>query len=261
MESILLWDNAPGFEEGHHIPTLEYYPASKKNGKGTVIICPGGGYRGRAEHEGAGYAEFLNSIGLDAFVLQYRVSPTRFPYPLLDARRAVRYVRSNSEKYGIDPEKIAIMGSSAGGHLAALLSTYRGEIAGEGIDGIDCEDYIPNAQILCYPVTDIDSHSGSYHNLLGDAVFDADACDSVNPICICLSDAPRAFIWHTETDPAVKVTSTYKYAARLCENNVRTEMHIYPVGGHGLGLAKNEPSIARWSEDLAFWLRFNGYIK
>ncbi len=261
MEVINLWDNVPGFEEGHHYPTLEYYAANNKRGKGTVIICPGGGYVGRASHEGKGYAEFLNKIGLDAFVLEYRVAPSRFPYPLLDARRAVRYVRYNAEKFGIDTCKIAVMGSSAGGHLAALLSTYNGHIDGEGVDNIDEVDYRPNAQILCYPVTDSESHEGSYRNLLGEDCSNEKKRNSVNPIEISTSDTPPAFIWHTETDPGVKVTSTYKYAMSLRKNNVRVEMHIYPDGGHGLGLAENNSCVRRWSKDLEFWLEFNEYIK
>jgi len=168
VKVIELWDSVPGYEEGHHHPTLEYYPAENKHASGTVIIFPGGGYARRAPHEGEGYAKFLNEQGMSCFVLQYRVAPTRFPYPLLDARRAVRYVRANAEKFGIDKDKIAVMGSSAGGHLAALISTYRGEIDGEGADELDNTDCLPNAHILCYPVTDMDSHNGSYRNLLGE---------------------------------------------------------------------------------------------
>ena len=95
-----LWENVPLFS-GAHTPTLDYYKAENRKGNGTVIILPGGAYRGRAAHEGKGYAEYLNAQGLDCFVLQYRCAPTRFPYPLLDARRAMRYVRANAEKYGI----------------------------------------------------------------------------------------------------------------------------------------------------------------
>ena len=130
MDIIELWENVPGYEEGHHHPTLEFYKTENKRGRGTVVILPGGGYARRAPHEGEGYAKFLNELGLDCFVLQYRCAPTRFPYPLLDARRAMRYVRANAEKYGIDPEKIAIMGSSAGGHLAEMTATYREKLDG-----------------------------------------------------------------------------------------------------------------------------------
>ena len=126
MKDVRLWEDViPGFIEEATVPMIHYYPADKKCGKGCVVIFPGGGYSGRAAHEGQGYAEFFAKNGIDSFVVDYRVKPTLFPYPLLDARRAVRYVRANAEKYGIDPEKIAVMGSSAGGHLAALVSTYK----------------------------------------------------------------------------------------------------------------------------------------
>ena len=258
MKTIELWDKVPGYEEGHHHPTLEYYPAENKKGRGTVIIFPGGGYARRAPHEGEGYALYLNSLGLDCFVLEYRVAPSRFPYPLLDARRAVRYVRKNAEEFGIDGDKIAVMGSSAGGHLAALISTYRKPIDGEGVDSLDGVDCMPNAQILCYPVTDMDSHNGSYRNLLGENA--SQICEEYNPIALVSSDTPQAFIWHTETDKTVKVESTYKYAAALRAVDIRTEMHIYPTGWHGMGLAEQVPSAARWSSALTFWLTFIGFI-
>lgn len=258
METIELWKSVPGYEEGHHHPTLEYYKAENKKGHGTVVILPGGGYSKRAPHEGEGYANFLNGIGLDCFVLQYRVAPTRFPYPLLDARRAMRYVRANADKYGIDPEKIAIMGSSAGGHLAEITSLYSGAIDGEGYDELDDVPYKPNAQILCYPVTDFDSHNGSYNNLLGERR--CEMMELVNPIAIARSDAPPAFIWHTETDATVKLESTLRYVARLHSLNVRCELHVYPDGRHGLGLAPDNPIVSRWSKDLEFWLAMMGYM-
>ena len=258
MEAIKLWDDAPGYVEGSEIPTLEYYKAEECRADGTVIICPGGGYGRRAPHEGEGYAKFLNSIGMNCFVLEYRVAPNRFPIPLLDARRAIRYVRANAEKFGIDPGKIAIMGSSAGGHLAATAATYTLPIAGEGKDEIDKVDFLPNAQILCYPVTDYESHNGSYINLLGQSLA---GVDKLNPIRNVTPKTPPAFIWHTETDALVKVESTLKYVAALHTQNVRCELHVYPEGYHGLGLAEKFPSVARWSGDLAFWLKHIGFIQ
>ena len=121
MTTYKMWDNVPGtcLEE----PVLEYFPAENKKSDATVVILPGGAYEVRAVHEGAGYAEYFNSIGMDAFVCEYRVKPHKFPLPLLDARRAIRYVRAHAAEFGIDPAKVAVMGSSAGGHLAGLAST------------------------------------------------------------------------------------------------------------------------------------------
>ena len=170
MKVLDLWENVPALNG--ETPVLEYYPAKNKATDAAVVVFPGGGYGGRAPKEGEGYAVFLNSIGMDAYVCEYRVAPYRFPIPLLDARRAVRYVRYHAEQFGVDPDKIAVMGSSAGGHLAALVSTYKEAIDFEGADEIDGMSPIPNATILCYPVIhhpdDECCHKGSYYNLTGD---------------------------------------------------------------------------------------------
>ncbi len=258
METIKLWDIIPLYIDGEEVPALRYFPAENKQGRGTVIIFAGGAYMRRSEHEADGYARFLNGAGLDAFVLDYRILPYRYPAALIDARRAVRFVRENAEKFGIDPEKIAVMGSSAGGHLAAHVSTFRGDLTEEAHDALDATDPTPNAQILCYPVTDCQAHLGSYKNLLGEE--NVSLADSVNPILLADESAPRAFIWHTETDPHVKVTSTLVYAARLHELDVRCELHTYPEGGHGLGLADKYPSVRRWQGELLFWLGNEGYL-
>ena len=150
MQTFNLWDKTPGLCE--ETPVIEYFPAENRVSDATVVIYPGGGYGMRAPHEGKGYAEYFNSIGMDAFVCEYRVAPHYFPLPLLDARRAVRWVRHHAAEYGLDPHKVAVMGSSAGGHLAGLVSTYTAPIDFEDMDEIDREDPIPDATILCYTV-------------------------------------------------------------------------------------------------------------
>lgn len=262
-EVFSLWQSdIPGYIPGGEKPTLTYYPSSCKTSNAAVIICPGGGYRIRSDYEGRDYALFLNSLGIDAFVLDYRVAPTRFPYPLMDARRAIRLVRYNAERFGVDKNKIAVMGSSAGGHLSALLCTYRQPIEEEGQDGIDNEDYLPNGQILCYPVIDPDGHRDSFDKLLDDR-FDS-LWQSVTPSLIADGGTPPAFIWHTSSDPSVNVINTYKYAGKLRELDVPVEMHIFPIGGHGLGLADEDkrelPYVAEWSALLTNWLRLYGFI-
>lgn len=256
---FLLWENAPGLLAGEEIPILTYYPSDKKATKATVVICPGGGYRLRAPHEGEGYAKFLNAAGYDAFVVDYRVAPYRFPYPLLDARRAIRFVRHNAEKFDIDPNRIAIMGSSAGGHLSALLSTYRAELEDEGADEIDNESYLPSAQILCYPVIDRAGHFGSYENLLGPGNEEMDAL--VNPALIADEATPKCFLWHTNEDKSVDVCNSYRYVARLKELGVPVEMHIFPYGRHGLGLAPGEEHdhLRKWADLMLDWLKLIGF--
>ena len=147
VKKMSLWRNIPGLSE-ENPEIIPYIPDTKKTDI-AVVILPGGGYAIRSEHEGKGYAEFLNKNGITAFVVEYRVSPHRFPLPLLDSRRAIQWVRYYAEKYGIEKNKVLIMGSSAGGHLAALTSTYFHEINEFEInDEISKEDYVPNGQIL-----------------------------------------------------------------------------------------------------------------
>ena len=165
-----LWKKAPGDYDKK--PEIIPFIPEKKLSDAAIIICPGGGYGGLADHEGSAYAEFFAGNGITSFVLNYRVAPYRFPLPLNDSRRAIRFVRAHADEYGIDTQKIAIMGSSAGGHLSALTSTYKGLLPNEDLDETDKQDSIPNAQILCYPVIISPdeggiSHVGSYENLLG----------------------------------------------------------------------------------------------
>ena len=249
-----MWDEIIG--EYTDEPDLEYYAAENKTTDATIIVFPGGGYSIRAEHEGKGYAEFLNSLGMDAFVVQYRVAPHSFPLPLLDARRSIRYVRKNAGRFGINPEKIGVMGSSAGGHLAALLSTYNKPIEFENIDEIDKVDYYPNFQVLCYPVINFSDndicHVGSIINLIGDGDIPQEELDPIN----CANEkTPQAFIWHTSDDSLVNVTNSLRYGEKLRSINKDFEMHIFPNGPHGLGLSKDSPYVAKWTELLQAWLK------
>lgn len=247
---------------GNDVMIHRYSPEVKK-GEGAVIIFSGGGYNHRALHEAEPYALRLNEMGIEAFVVDYRVAPFGHPIPLTDARCAVSYVRYNAQNFSIDPQKIAVMGSSAGGHLAALCATSKEEIT---IPCISPADYRPNAQILCYPVTDESSHGGSYYELIGEKNNRKYKEKDVNPIDLADKDTPPAFIWHTSSDDCVDVKGTYRYATRLSELGVPVEMHIYPVGIHGLGLATGDPKrepleyVQRWPEELQHWLKLMGWI-
>lgn len=239
-----------------------FFPNIKKS-DAVIIIFPGGGYRGRAKHEGDGYALFLAENGITAFVVDYRVAPDRFPMQLLDARRAIRFVRAHADEFGIDANKIGVMGSSAGGHLAALTATYRKNIDFENLDEIDTYDPYPNAQILCYPVicSPADkniSHKGSYMNLIGNE--DKEMEKELDPILNVSKQTPRAFIWHTSSDEGVNVINSYKYATALRNNDVETEMHIFPCGAHGLGLATEMPHVAQWQMLLLNWLKYMQWL-
>lgn len=257
MKTVKLWENTPGLclEE----PVLDIYIPENQTSDIAIVILPGGGYVDRAEKEGKGYAEFLNRHGIAAFVCQYRVEPHRFPLPLLDARRAVRYVRYHCREFGIDPGKVYLMGSSAGGHLTAMTSTYRPAIEHEGLDEIDSCSALPNGQILCYPVISIAdlsvTHVGSAMSLLAEN-YDA-LCKSVSPDLIADAQTPKAFIWHTFEDGGVDVRNSLNYAARLRQVHVPVEMHLYPFGPHGMALAPDDPHVADWSARLIAWLNYN----
>ena len=265
MQSFDLWQvDIPG-KTHREIPRIHYYPTSEKKGRGTILIFAGGGYGARMAYEDADYAKFINQFGIDTFVVDYRITnrvkPGIFPDPVLDARRAVRFVRTNADKFGIDPDKIAVMGSSAGGHLSAAVSTYRMKLDGEGADALDEIDYLPNAQILCYPVTNIASERGTYVNLLGK---EADSiADQYDPILLADEKTPPAFIWHTAEDEMVNVLGTYSYAKRLKELDVPVEMHVFPFGRHGLALGRGddgEHHVAIWTELLHRWLILLGFL-
>lgn len=241
---------------------ITFYEAENKKTDATVVIFPGGGYAMRAEHEGKGYAEFFQRQGISTFVVDYRVAPHHFPIELLDARRAVRWVRAHAAEYGVNPEKVAVMGSSAGGHLAAMVSTYTAPIEGEHEDAIDLMPYLPDAQILCYPVIlspeSGNAHEGSYENLLGEnpPVTPADVCPAYN----VTNSTPPAFIWHTANDQCVNVINSYDYAKALRKCDIPTEMHIFPDGHHGLGLCNDYAHVAQWVPLLLNWFRFNGWL-
>lgn len=253
-----LWLNTPGCCKS--VPEIQVWCPVNKRSDAAVVIFPGGAYSGLADHEGEGYAKYLSDCGITAFSVNYRVYPHRFPLQLLDARRAVRWVRAHAEKYGIRKDRVAVMGSSAGGHLAALVSTYKGDIEFEGIDEVDKESWLPNAQILCYPVIcNPDkpfAHVGSYHNLMGKEHIDY---QSVDPSLIADETAPPAFIWHTASDKGVNVINSYRYAEKMRELNIPVEMHIFPYGPHGMGLAENDSHVSQWSRLLLNWLKLLGW--
>lgn len=267
-ETYCLWDTVPGGFDA--APTITYYKPDVPASDAAVVIFPGGGYTHLAEHEGRGYAEFLAENGVAAFVVKYRHSPFYFPLPLLDARRGVRYVRYYAEKFGIDKRKVAVMGSSAGGHLAALASTYTAPIDFEGVDAIDREDFLPNKQILCYPVINLYdkqcAHIGSGDNLIGipyEMSNDAETRKALTPTLLINETTPEAFIWHTFEDGGVSVKNSLEYAMRLRDFGIATEMHIFPHGRHGMGLTTHsdavEDHVARWGDLLVAWLRYIGW--
>ena len=232
---------------GEFVPYMTPYPV--EGAKMAILVCPGGGYHHRAVHEGEGYAKWLNTIGVAAFVLEYRVAPDKAPAPMADAQRAIRLVRQ------MGYEKVGIMGSSAGGHLAATVSVHYGHAFYEPQDAADCICAKPDFTVLCYPVMDMGQyrHDGSRQNLLGSRPA-RNQQKFYSPQLHIDENTPPAFIWHCSADPSVPAQNAMLYAMALAENNVEYELHIYAGGGHGWGLAEDKPRICQWPEALKKWL-------
>lgn len=253
-----LWREVPLKKE--NIPIITAYLPEKTASDVAVVVFAGGGYWGRAEHEGKGYAEFFAEHGIPAFVVDYRCRDDKFPAPLLDARRGVQFVRYYAEKFGINKNKIAVIGSSAGGHLAALLSTYRDPIDTVETDEIDKENYLPDAQILCYPVIELYPpyyHRDSAYNFLGESQIKR--AKELSPNLLADEHTPPAFIWHTAADSCVSVMNSVDYFSALKKCGVSAELHIFPKGEHGLGLCNNdsdgEKHAGEWKNLVLRWIK------
>jgi len=227
---------------------------------GAVIVCPGGGYGKRAPHEGDPVARMFNGAGISAFVLHYRIAPHRHPVPLLDAQRAIRLVRQRAEAWRIRPDRIALLGFSAGGHLAATASTHFDAGDPQADDPVDRESSRPDASILCYAVISFleFGHVGSMKNLLGEDP-PADLRQDLSNELRITPETPPAFLWHTGEDLGVPVQNSLQYAAALREHGVPYSLHVFPQGRHGLGLAAETPGACQWPSLCTAWLKSLGF--
>lgn len=246
-------------------PTITVFLADAKIANGTsVVICPGGGYQHLAiNKEGYKIANWLNSLGISAFVLKYRM-PSDLTMtdktigPLQDAQEALRMVRRNAEKWKLDPNKIGVIGFSAGGHLAATLST---QFTKKVYDFKDNTSARPDFSILMYPVISMlekTTHKGSRTNLLGENPSAALAENYSNEKQVD-DTTPKAFIVHATDDKTVPVENSILYYLALKQHNIPVEMHLYENGGHGFGLGV-EGTNKNWSKACEKWLQSNGFI-
>ena len=265
-ERVLLWPNgAPGAHGNAELdkPDLTIYLATGSQKVPTgVLVFPGGGYVHLAvDHEGTQIAAWLNSYGISAFVLRYRLGPKyHHPVELEDAQRAIRYVRANAKQFGIDAHRIGVWGFSAGGHLASSVGTHfdNGD-AGAG-DLTDQQSSRPDFLILCYPVitfTEPYLHRGSRTALLGDNP-DAALVDLLSNETQVTAQTPPTFLFHTSDDPVVPVQNSIEFYLALRKANVPAELHIFEHGPHGVGLARDKPNLAIWPDLLANWLKERG---
>jgi acetyl esterase/lipase len=256
--TILLWENgAPGAlgNEDRDKPALTIYPAYGRETSGTaVIVCPGGAYAALAmNHEGRQVANWLNALGISAFVLKYRLGPRyHHPIELGDAQRAIHLVRAQAKEYGVSPDRVGIMGFSAGGHLAASAATH-----------FDSADTRPDFVVLGYPVITFTApytHKGSAKNLLGDNPDPKLLEDLSNELRVT-AQTPPTFLFHTSADTGVPAENSVAFYLALHKAGVPVEMHIFEKGPHGVGLDLKDPALGEWPTLLANWLRGRGLLK
>lgn len=270
-ETIRLWEGDAPASRGtadHDIPVIAWWPAAKQAAaSAALVICPGGGYGALADHEGSDYAKWLNAQGISAFVLRYRLGSKGYRHPVMlgDVSRALRLVRHGHERFHVDPERVGVMGSSAGGHLALTACIHATAGDPQAADPIDRASGRPRIGILCYPVVSMlpeKTHAGSRKNLLGESPDEATARQLSGELAA--HDAvPPLFIWHTWEDKAVKLEPILELGLALKSHARPYELHVYETGPHGLGLGVRpyEPSktLHPWTVECRRWLAAQGF--
>ncbi|MEJ7712895.1 MAG: alpha/beta hydrolase [Pyrinomonadaceae bacterium] len=268
QKTTLLWpDGAPGAigkEDADQPSVRSYVPKHVKSNGTSVIVCPGGGYGALAvDHEGRQVAEWLNTMGITAFVLKYRLGTRyRHPAPLQDAQRAIRYVRANAKEYNVASDRIGIMGFSAGGHLAATAGTHFDAGNTQATDPVERASSRPDFLILAYPVISFTAeytHQGSARNLLTDKP-DPALLENLSNEKQVTAETPPTFLFHTNEDTGVPPENSVAFYLALRKAKVPAELHIYERGRHGLGLAPGDPVLSTWKERLAGWLYTRGLL-
>jgi len=270
LSPVPLWpDGAPGAlgDTTNDIPTLTPYLPDGTNATGAaMVICPGGGYAHLAAHEGNDYALWLNQHGVAGFVLKYRLGSNGYRHPamLQDAARAVRLVRARAADWKIDPHRVGIMGSSAGGHLASTLLTHFDPGNPEAKDAVERQSSRPDLGILCYAVISMGeyTHRGSKANLLGTNPPPELVRLLSNELQVT-SNTPPCFIWCTYEDRTVPMENSLIFAQALRKNHVPFDLHVYQKGKHGLGLADKSPFAHPhpWAADCLYWLKEQGFVR
>ena len=250
-------------------PFFLLHPArGDADGGAAFIVCPGGGYGAlAADHEGTQVARWCNSVGVTAFILHYRLGSNGYhmPVQLLDVQRAIRFVRANAQRYGVDPQRIGIIGFSAGGHLASMAATlFDDRPAGGTADAIDAVSARPDVAVLGYPVISLverHAHRGSRNNLLGPAAADDAVARRLNTDERVTADTPPTFIFQTDEDSGVPAENAVGFYLACRRHGVPAELHVYERGPHGVGLALGDPVLSTWSGHLRDWLRNRGFLR
>jgi len=265
----LLWpQGAPGAlgtDEKDRPKLIIYLPEKKQATGAAVVICPGGGYGALAmDHEGHQIARWLNSFGVAGFICDYRHRGKGYghPAPLQDAQRAIRTVRIRANEFKVDPQRIGIIGFSAGGHLASTTTTHFDTGRAGSIDPFEAVSCRPDFAILCYPVIALDelfTHRGSQLNLLGKDA-DEKLVQSLSTEKQVTSATSPSFLWHTNEDTAVPPENSVMFYLALRRAGVPAELHVYEKGGHGLGLAASVPGVSSWPSQCQQWMQGRGLL-
>ena len=266
--TIPLWEHgapgALGSGPGDQPTLTVYLPVDPKATGTAVIVAPGGGYTGLAlSHEGRQPANWLNALGVTAFVLRYRLGP-RYHHPIEigDAQRAIRLVRSRAAEFHIQPDRIGIMGFSAGGHLASSAATHFDNGNPDAPDPIDRAGSRPDFAILVYPVIEMrppDAHEGSVHALLGEHP-DPKLLEYLSNDLQVTPQTPPTFLLTTSADTAVPAENAVLFYLALHKAGVPAELHVFEKGPHGIGLDLGDPALGMWPTLLANWLRGRGLL-
>jgi acetyl esterase/lipase len=267
-QTILLWESgAPGAlgRGDDDKPSITVYRPWGPNISGTsVIVAPGGSYGFlAANHEGRQVANWFNAMGVTAFVLKYRLGPRyHHPIELGDAQRAIRLVRSRAREFEVSPDRIGMMGFSAGGHLASTAETHFDSGNPGATDPVDRASSRPDFVILGYPVITFDvlyAHSGSVKNLLGDNPDPKLVQELSNELHVT-PQTPPTFLFTTSEDKAVPAENSVNFYLALHKAGVPAELHVFEKGPHGVGLDLGSPTLAEWPVLLANWLRDRGLL-
>jgi len=258
-----LWGDPEGWVGENTPAVVPVLPAEgPQDVRGLVLVLPGGAYHHRAAHEGEPVARWFAQRGVAAAVVNYRVNPYRHPVPMQDALRAIRVVRYESANWALPTHApVAVLGFSAGGHLAACTAVFGEAGEANASDPVERESGRPDAAVLCYPVISTGPsciHAGCFQNLLGERP-DPALLGWLSAEQHVQAHTPPAFLWHTADDAAVPVSNALYFADAMARHGRPFEMHVFPHGRHGLGLAEGDPVIGQWPTLALAWLRNLGF--
>lgn len=263
-EKLVTPENRPVNLQAYVLDNFEEFDAGRT--RPAVIICPGGAYRMRSDREAEPVAIRMLGLGMQAFIAEYSVAPARFPQALTELATAVQYVREHAESLHVNPDQIIVAGFSAGGHLAGSLGVFWNSALLHNL-GFNAEEIKPNALMLGYSVLSSGkyAHQGSFENLLGEKAADQDQLAQVDLVKQVNSEVPPTFLWHTAEDASVPCQNSLLFAQALGDHKIPFELHIFPYGRHGLGLANLEssfdkpekviPEVQAWPELFARWTK------